>query len=43
MNDSAGKGPSKPAPRFVGEILAFLLNLVSAWSCADCWKGGNKG
>ncbi|CAL5012312.1 unnamed protein product [Urochloa decumbens] len=23
-----GKGPSKPAPRFVGDILAFLLNLV---------------
>nr|CAB3482919.1 unnamed protein product [Digitaria exilis] len=23
-----GKGPSKPAPRFVGNILAFLLNLV---------------
>ncbi|PUZ52750.1 hypothetical protein GQ55_6G294500 [Panicum hallii var. hallii] len=23
-----GKGPSRPAPRFVGNILAFLLNLV---------------
>ncbi|WVZ91599.1 hypothetical protein U9M48_037747 [Paspalum notatum var. saurae] len=23
-----GKGPSKPAPRFVGDILAFVLNLV---------------
>jgi len=28
-----GKGPSRPAPRFVGNILAFLLNLVSR--CAD--------
>ncbi|ONM03822.1 7-hydroxymethyl chlorophyll a reductase chloroplastic [Zea mays] len=27
-NGSTGKGPSKPAPRFVGDILAFLLNLV---------------
>ncbi|KAL6660914.1 hypothetical protein ACP70R_000298 [Stipagrostis hirtigluma subsp. patula] len=23
-----GKGPSSPAPRFVGNILAFLLNLI---------------
>jgi hypothetical protein len=25
----AGNGPAKPAPRFVGNIIAFLLNLVS--------------
>ncbi|XP_072967777.1 7-hydroxymethyl chlorophyll a reductase, chloroplastic [Typha angustifolia] len=23
-----GKGPSKPAPRFIGDIIAFLLNLI---------------
>jgi 7-hydroxymethyl chlorophyll a reductase len=34
-NGSTGKGPSKPAPRFVGDILAFLLNLVSSWSSAE--------
>lgn len=26
---SSGKGPSKPAPTFVGNLIAFVLNLVS--------------
>lgn len=29
MYFDAGRGPSKPAPKLVGNVIAFLLNLVS--------------
>lgn len=25
----SGKGPSQPAPRFIGNLIAYILNLVS--------------
>ena len=50
----SGKGPSQPAPKFIGHIIAFLLNLVSssleilglfvaAESSFNLWQIGPKG
>lgn len=36
----SGKGPSQPAPKFVGNCLAFLLNLVI--EDLKCYINGQK-